>query len=122
MSEIFNLEIVRGTEFVKSFVYEIVSGRVSTPKSLVGHHMEMQFRRHSSDEVALYDATLTDSTHITITSAVDGEFMIKIPSDVTAQFTFQEAIYDIILVNDATTERTRLVRGDVIINDWITRE
>lgn len=114
------LTIRQGATFDYVFVFQTRETPQSpyVPYDLTDHEVKMQIRRKKEDETVICD--LGAEGYITIPNGVDGEIRIKIPADVTSEFDFPSAVYDILIV-EPNGDVTRLIEGNVAISRRVTR-
>jgi hypothetical protein len=99
--------------------YKASTGLITyyAPKDLTGYTARMQIREDIDDATEIIE--LLSPTDIDINLA-DARITITIADDVTALFTFEEAVYDLEL-EDSNGVTTRLIEGRVALTKEVTR-
>lgn len=111
-----NLLIVQGATYTKVFTALDSDG---DPIDLTDCDIRMQFRQHFDDEDSLYDASLTIG-NIEVVVAAEGTYSLTIPATATDDFSFCNAVWDVLLEEDDGTI-TRIERGRVDVSLTATR-
>ena len=115
-----HLSIERGATYRKTYLYVDSDGNAI---SLAAYEGRMQIRETVDSTTAIVSLTSDPAAGITI--ELDGEtgrVDIEIAADVTEDFTFNFAVFDLELYDPIdTTEVIRLVEGLVTLNKDVTR-
>lgn len=111
-----NLLIIQGATYTKVFTALDSAG---DPINLTGCDIRMQFRQHFDDVASLYDASLTIG-NIAVVSAAAGTYRLTIPATATDDFTFCNAVWDVLLEQSGGVI-TRLEKGRVDVSLTATR-
>lgn len=109
-----NLKIKQGSTFREAFNW-LAAG---APVNLTGWSARMQIRTEHDSPVVIHELT-SESGGITI-RPLSGGFDLFISSNDTERFNFEDAVYDIELV-DGHGEATRIVEGRVRLSPEVTR-
>lgn len=109
-----NLRVNQGATFREPFEWRAAS----VPVNLTGWQARMQIRPDHDSKTVISELT-TENGGITI-RPVSGGFDLYISAEETAQFNFEEAVYDIELVDEAG-DVTRIVEGRVRLSPEVTR-
>ncbi len=88
------------------------------PTDLTGYSARMHIREDIDDVTAIDELTSVGG-EITL-STTDGRITVTIADDVTAAYTFDEAVYDL-EVEDGSGVTTRLLYGTVTLSKEVTR-
>ncbi len=102
-----------GSRFLRSLTFEDSTG---TGIDITGYTFQMQVRKRVGGTLVLEAST--SNGRITITTALDGEFDIDIPSSVTDLLAAATYKYD--LEYTIGGEVTRLMEGDIEVTSQIT--
>lgn len=114
---IFNLDIIRGSRYIKSFIYQDSS---KNPIDITGLSARMHIReRPNSNSFAL---ELTTSNGRIQVVAPDGQITINLGATETELLTIDSGVYDLELYDPADTDIVdTILEGGVTIRDAITR-
>lgn len=107
-----NLVINAGANFNQQF--DLVETDDSGPKVLSGYSISAQVRKHASSN------TKTDFT-ASITDGAKGQIQISLTPVQTNALKTGRYVYDILLTEDATGVKTRVVEGSVLVREGVTR-
>lgn len=115
-----NLKIEQGATFKKLLQWK--AGDPSVPVDITGYQIRMQIRSEQSSSVVLLDLT-TSNNRIVITSAVQGQFELRLTATETAALTFEGGVYDLEMVAPDAPDNTvtRLLAGSVTVLPEVTR-
>jgi hypothetical protein len=107
-----NLSINTGTSFTQSFT---LSGDNNSPLNLSNYDIKSQLRKHpqSSSYVNFITTAVSPSS--------GGVIKISLPSNSTTDLRPGRYLYDIILTNNQTGEKTKVIEGSAIVSKSITR-
>lgn len=107
-----NLVINSGTDFQQSFNLE--SENENSSVNLSNYSVFSQMRKHSGS-----------SSYVSFTTEVvnssSGDIKIKLTSTQTSGIKPGRYVYDIIIENNATNSKTRVVEGMVLVREGVTR-
>lgn len=115
------LTIRQGATFEHYFIFEFRDHPQAPfkPFDLTGYGVEMQIRLKKGTEEVICDLTLEG--FISIPYGNDGAIHIKIPPEVTLEFNFPSAVYDIILTHPNGVDVIRFAEGNVALSRRVTR-
>lgn len=115
----YDMQIEQGIPYKISVEYKNPEG---LPKDLTGFTGKGQIKKHAWDKqpLASFDVSITD--------AVNGVVEISLAYDALNKIDFEnetvkdklKGVYDVILINDTTDERIRLVQGNALISAGVT--
>ena len=127
----YSFTIEQGTTTIFEIQYQDSSG---TPIDLTGHNARMQIKTGFGGDTILSMSSSLDSTEIyqkgsnkaflsmsgsSFSTAIDqGKIGIYIGHEVTDDFTFSEAKYDLEITDG--TDKTRILQGDVRLSREVT--
>lgn len=109
-----DLVIEQGVTYARTFAY-LQNG---VPVDLTGMTVKMQAREYMSQVTPVVDLS-TAGSGITLSDATSGEYKVALTAAETAAFEFDEAFYDIALV-DSGGDVTRLAQGILTISKGVT--
>lgn len=113
MAATYNFTIEQGATLIRRFVWR---DKNQQPINLIGCTAKMQLRE-SYDKTPILSLT-TEGGGIVIGGA-DGTVLIKIEATATAQLSFTEALYDLI-ITDTEGSVTRLAQGKIKLSRGVT--
>jgi len=117
-----NLTIEQGATFYMP-VQLSTGGAVAdggTPVDLTGCEVRMMIRKRLADAIPVLSLTTVGPAGITITSAVNGQFVVQIEEAVTAALTMASGVYDL-EVETAGGFVRRYLQGKVKVSKEVTR-
>ena len=113
----FNIDIIRGSRYLKSFVYQ---DSTRTPIDLTGLDARMQIRERESSPDPEIELTTTNGKLSIV--GLDGKISIILTAIDTAGITINNGVYDLELYDSADLDVVdTILEGAVTINDGITR-
>lgn len=113
-----NIQIDKGATFKSALIWKI--GDPSVAKDLTGYTGRMQLRESIESTTVLHSMT-TENGGISIDGPT-GTIQLFISDTDTTAFDFDEAVYDLELIDTGDTgDVRRLVEGDVELFDEVTR-
>jgi hypothetical protein len=110
VAEYVEITIEQGATFTTTVT---VSDATGQPLDLTDYTGKAQIRK------SYYSTTATDFT-VTIPSPINGEMVIELSADTTANITPGRYVYDVIMT-DAQNEVTRLFEGTAAVTPGVTR-
>lgn len=110
--------INQGETFRVVFGVEQASCGRGSPVDLTGAVAKMQIRATHKSPTVILD--LYEEGFITIPQPLLGEILINVPADVTAEFTFGSAVYDL-EIHYSNGDVSRLVEGRMALSPEVTR-
>lgn len=117
-----NLTIEQGATFYMP-VQLSTGGPVSeggTPVNLTGCEIRMMVRRRLADATPVLGLTTVASAGITITSAANGQFVIRVDEVTTAAIAWTSGVYDLEVETSGGFVR-RYLQGKVKVSKEVTR-
>lgn len=111
MSTISNLYVDQGSLFRNSVTVTRASG---DPLPLTNYTAASQMRKS-------YNSSVGYSLNATITDAAAGKIRLELTSEQSRSIPPGRYLYDVEITSNATSEKTRVVEGIVIINPEITK-
>tara|TARA_R110000744_G_scaffold324852_1_gene430680 strand:+ start:21 stop:410 length:390 start_codon:yes stop_codon:yes gene_type:complete len=125
---IYNFTIEQGSTFQRTFKYKDSNG---DPLSLANHDIFMDIRESVGSPTTILDigegattksdGTTTENTQFTVSSSAH-QFTLVIDADTTASMSFDTAVYDIEISDNATPPVvTRLLQGKIKLSKEVTR-
>lgn len=60
------------------------------------------------------------SSYVTKDAVVAGRILVNVPFSITQNLNFDQGVYDIVAVNSSPSERTRVVKGRVLLDRAIS--
>lgn len=93
-------------------------GETATPANITGFTPHMQIRKATTDPEVLLELTVANS-RIVVTDSVNGNLTIKIPAADTSNIGWENAVYDLVLLD--ASEIKRIIQGTVTVSDGVTR-
>ena len=126
---IYNFTIEQGSTFQRTFKYKDSNG---DPLSLANHDIFMDIRESVGSPTTILDigegattksdGTTTENTQFTVSSSAH-QFTLVIDADTTASMSFDTAVYDIEISDNATPPVvTRLLQGKIKLSKEVTRD
>ena len=109
-----NIELEQGTTFDRTITYR---DSASNPIDLTGYTARMKIKEYASDTSPLLELT-TENSKIVLGGAA-GTIRLIITDTETASFTFDEALYDLELI-DGSSNVSRLLKGKIILLEEVT--
>jgi hypothetical protein len=110
-----DLTIEKEATFKKTFRWKQSDG---TAYDLTDFTALLHIRLTADSETPEF--TLSDGSGITIT-AVEGKIEIELTDVQTAAITWETAVYDLLLTNTVSGDKTRLIEGTITTSDAVTR-
>ena len=119
MATKYNLDIIRGSRYLKSFIYKDVD---KTPISLVGLDARMSIRARNNANASELELTTTNSRLVLEDAAITGKVDIVLTAVETETLTIDVGVYDLELYSavDADIVDT-ILEGAVTVRDAVTR-
>lgn len=113
--------IEQGTTFTRTFNYKDANGE---PISLDNHTIRMQIRS-SYDSLGVIDDLTEAGGNFTVTTPVgtdvSSSINLTISATDTANYNFDQALYDLEIQEDTTGVVTRLLQGKVKLSREVTK-
>jgi hypothetical protein len=116
--EEFDLSIVKGASFSKTFQYATKVEGIVTPIDLSNYSVGMQIRHTPANPTVLFDAVASNCVFISEPS--QGKVRLDIPSELTEQMNFKKGVYDIVLISPEG-DKSILAKGDVFVSYLVSR-
>lgn len=113
-----NIRITQGDTLTKNWTYKAGASGAETAVDLTGCTARMQIRTSATAATALVTLT-TEDGGITLGGAA-GTIEVLIGADVTADFTFKQAVYDL-EITFANGHKRTLIAGNVYVTPEITQ-
>ena len=123
----YNFVVEQGTQHDVDFRYKLADG---TYQNLTGWKVQLTVKDHITDTAYVYRATsdgTADETFIEPNASVNvdftivasqgtaentGKFSLSIDGDTTAKFTFNQGVYDLVLIDNSTpAATTKILEG-----------
>jgi hypothetical protein len=105
----YNMEFYQGAQVVETLIY---SDNNRNPNSLVGYTAAMDIRDPQTGQ--LLCRLDTSNGGLTI-SGVEGKITLTITSEITAEFTWSDGVYDLWVYNTALASDNPLIRGKITV-------
>ena len=119
MATKYNLNIIRGSRYLKSFIYKDVD---KTPISLTGLSARMSIRARDNSTTSELELTTTNNRLVLEAAAVTGKIDIVLGATETDTLTIDTGVYDLELYSAGDTDIVDTVlEGLITIRDAITR-
>jgi len=117
----YNFTIEQGATFTRIFKYKDATGSAIDLSEATDLRMQIRENMGSTNPVLSGSFDLTNGFTISASEGISQENQITllISSSTTSLYTFDQAIYDIELVNQGTT--TRLLQGKIKLSKEVTR-
>jgi tRNA A37 methylthiotransferase MiaB len=112
-----DLEVYKGSTFVKTIQWK--TGEPATAVNLTGCTARMQIRKSVNDTTVL-DTLTTENSKLQIHEPLNGKFKIVIAANISTQYTFTSAVYDLEIVFAEGTV-VRVIEGCLTAVPEVTR-
>ena len=118
MATKFNIDIIKGSRYLKSFIY---TDSAKAPIDITGLAARMQIRER--EESTAFDLELTTvNGRITLAPAASGQINIVLTALDTDLLTISKGVYDMELYDAGDLDIVdTILEGAVTVNDGITR-
>lgn len=117
MATKFNIAIIKGSRYFKSFIYTDSS---KTPIDLTGLEARMQIRERESSQT--FEIELTSLNGLITMIPLSGQINIELGATDTDALTITSGVYDLELYDPADVDVVdTILEGAVTISDGITR-
>jgi hypothetical protein len=105
-----NLTIEQGVDYDVTFT---VRNRNKTPLNLLGYSAESSIRKHYSSSTS-YPFT------ITFVDRANGKLTLSMTDTLTSTLTEGRYVYDVVIINDSTGIKKRVVMGSVLVSPGVS--
>ena len=113
----YNFTIEQGVDLNKTLTFYTDATRV-TPVDLSGYTIAMQIRK-TKNSVDYIDSLTSGTARIDITNAATGIIILKWTAAITAQFNFDEAVYDLEFTDTGVISRQ--LQGTITLDKEVTK-
>jgi hypothetical protein len=113
-----NITIYKGSTYSKEIQW--LSGEPPVPVDLTGCTARMQLKASAFDSTNL-DQLSTENGRIQIYDPTQGKLRIKFPANVSSQYNFNTALYDLEIVFQSEENVYRIAKGTITTDPEITR-
>lgn len=114
-----NITLYKGSTYSKDIQW--MSGDPATAVNLTGCTARMQVRRSASDTNVLDELT-TQNGRLQITLPLEGKIRINFPANVSTNYNFTTALYDLEVVFGGSEANVyRIIQGTITTNPEITK-
>lgn len=117
MATKFNIAIIKGSRYIKSFIYQ---DSTKTPINLTGLEARMHIRERDSSQT--FELELTTTNNLLAISPLIGKITIQLGATDTAGLTITNGVYDLEIYDPGDSDVVdTILEGAVTISDGITR-